>query len=56
LMVFFILLMPGNIKAAIYHIDYQKGTFDGNGPTYLWFRIPLQLLFIVWTYICSIRL
>ena len=55
LIIFFILLLPGNIKAAIEHIDYQKGTFDGNGPVYLWFRIPLQLLFIVWTYISAIR-
>ena len=55
LIIFFILLLPGNIKAAIDHIDYQKGTFDGNGPAYLWFRIPLQLLFIVWTYISAIK-
>lgn len=56
LTVFFILLLPGNIKAAIDHIDYQKGTFDGNGPAYLWFRIPLQLLFIIWTYISAIKI
>ena len=55
LIIFFILLLPGNIKAAIDHIDYQKGTFDGNGPAYLWFRIPLQLLFIAWTYISTIK-
>jgi uncharacterized membrane protein len=55
LILFFILLLPGNIKAAIDHIDYQKGTFDGNGPNYLWFRIPLQILFIVWTYFSAIR-
>ena len=55
LILFFILLLPGNIKAAIQHIDYQKGTLDGNGPAYLWFRIPLQILFIVWTYLSAIR-
>ena len=55
LTVFFILLLPGNIKAAIRHIDYEKGTFDGKGPHYLWFRIPLQILFIVWTYISAIK-
>lgn len=55
LILFFILILPGNIKAAIQHIDYQKGTFDGNGPTYLWFRIPLQILFIVWTYFSAIK-
>ena len=55
LILFFILLLPGNIKAAIDHVDYQKATLDGSGPTYLWFRIPLQLLFIAWTYLSAIR-
>ena len=55
LIVFFILLLSGNIKAAIDHVDYQKATFNGNGLSYLWFRIPLQLLFIVWTYLSAIR-
>ena len=55
LIIFFILLLPGNIKAAIDHVDYQRGTFDGNGPNYLWFRVPLQVLFIVWTYLSTIR-
>ena len=55
LIIFFILLLPANIYASINHIDYQKGTFDGNGLTYLWFRIPLQILFIVWTYISAIK-
>jgi uncharacterized membrane protein len=56
LIVFFIALLPANIYAAIKHIDYQKGTLTGNGLNYLWFRIPLQVLFIVWTYISSIKL
>lgn len=55
LILFFILLLPGNVKAAIQHIDYQTGTFDGNGPNYLWFRIPLQILFIAWTYTSAIK-
>jgi uncharacterized membrane protein len=55
LILFFILVLPGNIKAAIHHIDYQKGTFDGYGPNYLWFRVPLQILFIGWTYISAIK-
>lgn len=55
LIAFFLLLLPANIYAAIKHIDYQKATFYGNGLTYLWFRIPLQILFIVWTYISSIK-
>src|SRR5688500_3169869 len=56
LIVFFIALLPANIYAAIKQIDYQKGTFDGHGLNYLWFRIPLQILFILWTYISSIKL
>lgn len=55
LIVFFILILPANIYAAIKHIDYQKGTFDGNGLNYLWFRIPLQILFIIWTYLSAIK-
>ena len=55
LIAFFILLLPANINAAIKHIDYQTGTFAGDGVGYLWFRIPLQILFIVWTYMSSIK-
>lgn len=55
LIAFFILILPANIYAALKHIDYQKGTFDGNGLTYLWFRVPLQILFIVWTYLSAIK-
>ncbi len=55
LIVFFILILPANIYAAIKHIHYQKGTFDGNGLAYLWFRIPLQILFICWTYLSAIK-
>jgi len=56
LIIFLILMLPANIYASIQNINYQKGTFDGNGLAYLWFRIPLQILFIAWTYICSIRM
>lgn len=55
LIAFLILILPANIYAAIKHIDYQKGTFDGNGLTYLWFRVPLQILFIIWVYLSSIK-
>lgn len=55
LIVFFILILPANIYAALKQIDYQKGSFDGHGLTYLWFRIPLQILFIVWTYLSTIK-
>ncbi|WP_428660984.1 DoxX family protein [Runella sp.] len=54
LILFFIVLLPGNIKAAIKRIDYEKGTYEGKGITYLWFRVPLQILFIAWTYLSAI--
>lgn len=55
LILFFILMLPANIKASIDNINYQKGTYDGNGLLYLWFRIPLQVLFIIWVYLSSIK-
>ena len=55
LILFFLLILPANIKAAIEHLDYQKATFDGSGLAYLWFRVPLQLLFIAWVYFSAIR-
>lgn len=55
LIVFFILVLPANIYAAIEHVDYQHATLDGNGPAYLWFRVPLQVFFIIWVYLSAIR-
>lgn len=54
LIVFLILVLPANIYASIKHVDYQKATFHGNGIIYLWFRIPLQIVFIGWTYLSCI--
>lgn len=56
LILFLLVMLPMNIYAAVHQIDYQKGTFDGNGLSYLWFRVPLQFLFIAWTYFSSIRI
>ncbi len=50
LIVFFVLMFPANIYAAVKRVNYQAGRYDGPGKAYLWFRAPLQLLFIVWTY------
>ncbi|MBV8251952.1 MAG: DoxX family protein [Chitinophaga sp.] len=52
LIIFFVAVLPANIYAAMQSIDYQKGTTGGNGLRYLWFRVPLQILFILWVY-CS---
>lgn len=56
LIVFLLLMLPANVYASIHNVNYQKGTLDGNGLSYLWFRIPLQFLFIAWTYFSSIRI
>jgi uncharacterized membrane protein len=55
LIVFFFLMLPANIYAATKHVNYQEGTYEGSGPGYLWFRVPLQFLFIVWTYLSAIH-
>ncbi|WP_448606980.1 DoxX family protein [Paenimyroides ceti] len=54
LIIFLLLVLPANIYASMKHIDYQKATFDGNGLPYLWIRIPLQIVFLVWTYFSTI--
>ncbi len=48
LVVFFILILPANIYAAIKKVDFEKATYEGKGTGYLWFRVPLQIFFIAW--------
>jgi uncharacterized membrane protein len=55
LILFFILVLPANIHAALEELNYQTATYNGPGINYLWFRIPLQLLFIFWTYFSSVQ-
>lgn len=55
LILFFILILPANIYASMHKVNFQEATFDGNGITYLWFRIPLQLFFILWVYFSSVK-
>lgn len=55
LIVFFIMILPANIHAAVNHIDFQKATTDGSGVSYLWFRLPMQVLLIAWVWFFSIR-
>lgn len=55
LILFFIVLLPANIYAACHNINLQSANYSGEGTSYLWFRIPLQLLFIVWVYFFSIK-
>lgn len=51
---FFILLLPANIIAARKNLDLEKATYTGNGLSYLWFRIPLQVFFIAWVWYFAI--
>ncbi|ASZ14924.1 hypothetical protein KTO58_16370 [Chitinophaga pendula] len=55
LIIFFVLILPANIYAAMLHLNLAKGTYDGPGLGYLWFRVPLQVLFTGWVYYFSIR-
>lgn len=53
LILFFLIVLPANISAARRNIDYQTGDTAESGVSgtrYLWFRIPLQILFIGWTW------
>lgn len=55
LIVFFIMILPANINATLHHLDYQTGTNDGPGLSYLWYRIPFQLVLILWAYWFGVR-
>jgi len=48
LILFFLLVLPANINAAYKSVDYQAATYEGRGVNYLWLRIPMQVLFIIW--------
>ena len=50
LIIFFISILPANIYAAMHRVNLQTASYDGKGLEYLWFRIPLQILFIAWVY------
>ncbi|NQD70407.1 hypothetical protein HP439_06715 [Sphingobacterium shayense] len=52
---FFVLILPSNIYSAIQHVNMEAGTYDGEGLSYLWYRIPLQLVFIGWVYFSCIN-
>src|SRR5678815_2817866 len=50
LIIFFILILPANIYAAVHKVNHEKGNYSGNDVKYLWFRIPLQIFFIEWVW------
>ena len=55
LILFFMMILPSNIYAAINHVDLQKATYDGEGPGYLWYRIPLQFFYTAWVYFSIVK-
>lgn len=55
LIIFFIMVLPANIYAALNKVNYETGRLDGKGLQYLWFRIPFQIVSIFWTYYFLVR-
>ncbi|MGO4770079.1 hypothetical protein ACEN2I_00315 [Flavobacterium sp. W22_SRS_FK3] len=55
LILFFILLFPANVYAAIHNINLRTADYTGEGVSYLWIRIPMQLLFIGWVYFSTTK-
>ena len=53
--VFLALLLPANIGADFRRVDFEKATYNGAGPRYLWFRIPLQIFLLTWTFFFSVN-
>ena len=52
LIVFFILVLPANIAGSLKSVNF--GGME-NGPWYLLFRVPLQVLFIWWVWYFAVR-
>jgi len=50
--VFLVLVTPVNIYSAVKRVNFGG---HGAGPSYLWVRIPLQVLLIAWTYWFAVR-
>ncbi len=54
LIAFFIALFPANVYATQRRVNMEQGDFSGPGMYYLFFRVPLQLFIIAWTYYFAI--
>jgi uncharacterized membrane protein len=53
LIIFFIAILPANIIGSLKQV--QLGGME-NGAIYLFFRIPLQILFVLWAYYFGIKI
>lgn len=51
LIIFFIAVFPADIKRAFMNVNIEQANYEGPGPSYLWFRIPLQFLLLFWVYV-----
>jgi uncharacterized membrane protein len=47
-----VLFFPANIYAAFEHVPFGG---HADGPAYLWFRTPIQILAIAWVYLFAVR-
>jgi uncharacterized membrane protein len=50
---FLVMVAPLNVYAAVQRVDFGG---HGNGPRYLWVRMPLQILLLVWTWWFTLRI
>lgn len=50
--IFLVVVLPANIYGAIHDANVGGGHISAS---YLWFRIPLQLFFIAWTWYFALR-
>lgn len=53
LMIFFVAVLPANIVGSLKQVNL--GGME-NGAMYLFFRIPLQVFFILWAYYFGVRI
>lgn len=56
LIAFLVAVFPANVYAALNNISIENADYSGPGASYLFFRAPLQLLFISWVYYFGIRM
>lgn len=52
---FLVLSLPANIYAAVKQVNYETADYTGKRLVYLWFRVPMQLFLIVWTFYFSVK-
>lgn len=55
IILFFILILPANIHSCIKGVHIENATYGGDGLDYLWYRIPLQVFFILWVYLSAVK-